>query len=1164
MKPQNVLIGPNGRIKLCDFGFARAMSNNTIVLTSIKGTPLYMSPELVKEQPYDASSDLWSLGVILYELYVGQPPFYTNSIYSLINHIVKDPVKYPNDISKEFKSFLQGLLQKNPAKRLNWPHLLDHPFVRESDADRERLRIERSHYLSCGGFGGPRERLESIMGADKLNLYATQKVFDPNNVSAQDLPHAKHTVDRNKRLGIEQELYRERAVALRAAKERQEQEERARRETLERFRITSIQENDDEQRPSTAPTRNLGVAAEEKQQQVRESVASVGLEDYLHGAYNLSQDDQSTLSADPAARLNFSNLSEDKGPQSSSGHHPHPFHRASTAPAELSRDKTPAKAPSTTAQSSSAHPGGVMGTRVRSSFTRGDKKDATEEYTAPPLQARKNTLVQDESSLVQEDASLFMQEEKQQQTKRGPSIDDDEEIEEHIVNGQGFRETYHHQYNSNSNNNTRSSRDSQAYSGSFLSHDASEVMDDANVVLGMDTSVLRQDYVPEDDDADDARDDHRAKGVDEEDGVEADVDEDEIRRSVAAFLDASDRHYWQDVSSNCAISLPTISMQRRLDKVLAATQQVPQLRHAKERQFLGDLVRFPLNVCIDLLRAVQDHLRHNNDEAIVAQALDLVDIFVRELPRVQQLAEMLLQQTHDLFAPVIRLLLCLASLPTRDEITAYPAAHMLLEHRDSAQEVVWLLTSDRWHVVHLTAQCLQRFASASADQLQVSWSMAVAAVRALDNLLSAHVSPHLLNMLVAQQLPQLVCDCLATSHGQTNYDKNGINDNGRLETSTTASQIFTLLLAFLRSLSSNCFASSASSTATSAGYFAAHASSDSQAHTLRALQEDVAKHHRLARALGDKFCEGRGDLLRLLLQLSMQDSSTSSSSSSSSSAPTEEVFALLRHVVTHGSRFLCVSISRFQHGAFVEHLMRQLRLMQQVQPQQRPQPQQSRCDLWMLTTALITSRALSYAQLQRLVDVFVSSAAYVTSSTAALYDACVYDAILQVLSIHTQSSDNKLANKRKSDRGDDVADSKHHDDDEEDDEYDEGEDEDEGDLLGPVRLSYTEAHSLETTLLRSVVTPPSSSSSRTSSSSLFSTLLHLLEDREALMQGLKEASTQRLQQVLALQAAGALDACCAVVARVWRKVMEVRRSEAALRLVRSVGVLLGDKVRDQL
>lgn len=53
MKPQNILIGANGTVKLCDFGFARSMSCSTLVLTSIKGTPLYMAPELVQEQPYN-------------------------------------------------------------------------------------------------------------------------------------------------------------------------------------------------------------------------------------------------------------------------------------------------------------------------------------------------------------------------------------------------------------------------------------------------------------------------------------------------------------------------------------------------------------------------------------------------------------------------------------------------------------------------------------------------------------------------------------------------------------------------------------------------------------------------------------------------------------------------------------------------------------------------------------------------------------------------------------------------------------------------------------------------------------------------------------------------------------------------------------------------------
>lgn len=58
MKPQNILISAHGTVKLCDFGFARAMSSSTIVLTSIKGTPLYMAPELVQEMPYNHTADL--------------------------------------------------------------------------------------------------------------------------------------------------------------------------------------------------------------------------------------------------------------------------------------------------------------------------------------------------------------------------------------------------------------------------------------------------------------------------------------------------------------------------------------------------------------------------------------------------------------------------------------------------------------------------------------------------------------------------------------------------------------------------------------------------------------------------------------------------------------------------------------------------------------------------------------------------------------------------------------------------------------------------------------------------------------------------------------------------------------------------------------------------
>eukprot|EP00731_Ephydatia_muelleri_P023575 Em0015g1158a len=114
------------------------MSRETVVLTSIKGTPLYMSPELVQEKPYNHAADLWSLGCILYELWTGEPPFYCTSIVQLVQVIVKNEVRWPEGMSPSFEGFLRGLLQKDPQKRLSWPHLLYHPFIGD-DLDLESL-----------------------------------------------------------------------------------------------------------------------------------------------------------------------------------------------------------------------------------------------------------------------------------------------------------------------------------------------------------------------------------------------------------------------------------------------------------------------------------------------------------------------------------------------------------------------------------------------------------------------------------------------------------------------------------------------------------------------------------------------------------------------------------------------------------------------------------------------------------------------------------------------------------------------------------------------------------------------------------------------------------------------------------------------------------------
>lgn len=106
LKPQNILLDNQSNAKLCDFGLARNMTMSTHVLTSIKGTPLYMSPELLEGKPYDHLADLWSLGCIIYESLAGEPPFYTSSILHLVRLIRHGRIKWPSFLTPECYSFL--------------------------------------------------------------------------------------------------------------------------------------------------------------------------------------------------------------------------------------------------------------------------------------------------------------------------------------------------------------------------------------------------------------------------------------------------------------------------------------------------------------------------------------------------------------------------------------------------------------------------------------------------------------------------------------------------------------------------------------------------------------------------------------------------------------------------------------------------------------------------------------------------------------------------------------------------------------------------------------------------------------------------------------------------------------------------------------------------
>ena len=134
LKPQNVLVASNGVIKLADFGFARTLSASTALLTSIKGTPLYMAPEIYQDRRYDPSADVWGLGVMLFELATGAPPFYAPSLQALRKLIVAaEPVAFPPTMEPLLVDFLSRMLVRDPAQRASWDELLRHEYAADGD-----------------------------------------------------------------------------------------------------------------------------------------------------------------------------------------------------------------------------------------------------------------------------------------------------------------------------------------------------------------------------------------------------------------------------------------------------------------------------------------------------------------------------------------------------------------------------------------------------------------------------------------------------------------------------------------------------------------------------------------------------------------------------------------------------------------------------------------------------------------------------------------------------------------------------------------------------------------------------------------------------------------------------------------------------------------------
>ncbi|GET87175.1 protein kinase, putative [Leishmania tarentolae] len=132
VKTQNIFLTHENLIKLGDFGIARTLANTYDQAQTFVGTPYYLSPELILEQPYDHRSDVWALGVVLYEMLTLKHPFNAKDMKGLLQRILAvhyDPP--PTMYSPALRGLVAQMLVRDPARRIKLEDILKIPIVRE-------------------------------------------------------------------------------------------------------------------------------------------------------------------------------------------------------------------------------------------------------------------------------------------------------------------------------------------------------------------------------------------------------------------------------------------------------------------------------------------------------------------------------------------------------------------------------------------------------------------------------------------------------------------------------------------------------------------------------------------------------------------------------------------------------------------------------------------------------------------------------------------------------------------------------------------------------------------------------------------------------------------------------------------------------------------------
>lgn len=138
MKPENILLDDHLIAKLCDFGWSTEAQKNESRMTFC-GTYEYMAPEIFENEKYNGSVDIWSLGILLYEMIHGKSPFAGNSVFKIFKNILSEEIRFKPEADPKAADLILSILKTDSSKRPTIDSLIQHPYIQDHISKRTNM-----------------------------------------------------------------------------------------------------------------------------------------------------------------------------------------------------------------------------------------------------------------------------------------------------------------------------------------------------------------------------------------------------------------------------------------------------------------------------------------------------------------------------------------------------------------------------------------------------------------------------------------------------------------------------------------------------------------------------------------------------------------------------------------------------------------------------------------------------------------------------------------------------------------------------------------------------------------------------------------------------------------------------------------------------------------